>query len=153
MTGVSSGGQGTCGIRRRGGQCSMPRVPECEKLFKFALEIVTAGLPLPQSSPRVLFCTCPPLCAGALWPMPAWAWRDVHLKKKIAVLRHRHGLTPMHPGAASIRKPSSRCDRHMKAVITLTASGAQLWRPRSGLVPEYGCTPSSNPMCQAVPAR
>ena len=20
---------------------------------------------------------CPPLCAGALWPMPAWVWRDV----------------------------------------------------------------------------
>ena len=56
----------------------MPRVPECEKLFKFALEVVTAGLPLPQSSPRVLLCTCPPLCAGALWPMPAWVWRDVH---------------------------------------------------------------------------
>ena len=25
----------------------------------------------------ILFCTCPPLCAGALWPMPAWVWRDV----------------------------------------------------------------------------
>ena len=25
----------------------------------------------------ILFCTCPPLCAGALWPMPAWIWRDV----------------------------------------------------------------------------
>ena len=26
----------------------------------------------------MLFCTCPPLCAGALWPMPAWVWPDVH---------------------------------------------------------------------------
>ena len=25
----------------------------------------------------LLFCTCPPLCPGALWPMPAWVWRDV----------------------------------------------------------------------------
>ena len=25
----------------------------------------------------LLFCTRPPLCAGALWPMPAWVWRDV----------------------------------------------------------------------------
>ena len=25
----------------------------------------------------LLFCTWPPLCAGALWPMPAWVWRDV----------------------------------------------------------------------------
>ena len=25
----------------------------------------------------ILFCTCPPLCAGVLWPMPAWVWRDV----------------------------------------------------------------------------
>ena len=25
----------------------------------------------------VLLCTCPPLCAGVLWPMPAWVWRDV----------------------------------------------------------------------------
>ena len=24
-----------------------------------------------------LFCTCPPQCLGALWPMPAWVWRDV----------------------------------------------------------------------------
>ena len=28
---------------------------------------------------KILFCTCPPLCAGALWPMPAWVWRDVRL--------------------------------------------------------------------------
>ena len=25
----------------------------------------------------ILFCICPPLCAGVLWPMPAWVWRDV----------------------------------------------------------------------------
>ena len=25
----------------------------------------------------LLFCTCPPLCAWALWLMPAWVWRDV----------------------------------------------------------------------------
>ena len=25
----------------------------------------------------LLFCTCPPLRTGALWPMPAWVWRDV----------------------------------------------------------------------------
>ena len=25
----------------------------------------------------ILLCICPPLCAGALWPMPAWVWRDV----------------------------------------------------------------------------
>ena len=25
----------------------------------------------------ILFCMCPPLCVGALWPMPAWVWRDV----------------------------------------------------------------------------
>ena len=25
----------------------------------------------------LLFCTCLPLCAGALWPMPAWVRRDV----------------------------------------------------------------------------
>ena len=25
----------------------------------------------------ILFCTCAPLCAGALWPMTAWVWRDV----------------------------------------------------------------------------
>ena len=24
-----------------------------------------------------VFCTCPPQCLGALWPMPAWVWRDV----------------------------------------------------------------------------
>ena len=25
----------------------------------------------------ILFCTCLSLCAGVLWPMPAWVWRDV----------------------------------------------------------------------------
>ena len=29
---------------------------------------------LPAPTP---FCTWPPLCAGALWPMPAWVWREV----------------------------------------------------------------------------
>ena len=24
----------------------------------------------------ILFCTRPPLCAGVLWPMPAWVCRD-----------------------------------------------------------------------------
>ena len=34
---------------------------------------------LPQSAcvRLILFCTRPPLCAGAPWPMPAWVWRDV----------------------------------------------------------------------------
>ena len=32
----------------------------------FALERLPA--------PDVMFFTCPPLCAGALWPMPAWPW-------------------------------------------------------------------------------
>ena len=31
----------------------------------------------PSSKRLILFCICPPLCAGALWPMPAWVWRDV----------------------------------------------------------------------------
>ena len=26
---------------------------------------------------RIPASCCPPLCAGALWPMPAWVWRDV----------------------------------------------------------------------------
>ena len=34
-------------------------------------------LPLNTCLRLILFCTCPPLCAGALWPMPAWVWRDV----------------------------------------------------------------------------
>ena len=25
----------------------------------------------------ILFCTCPPLCTGVLWLMPAWVCRDV----------------------------------------------------------------------------
>ena len=28
-----------------------------------------------------LFCTCPSLCAGTLWPMPAWIWRDTRFFK------------------------------------------------------------------------
>ena len=34
-------------------------------------------LPRRCSLRLLLFCTCPPLCTGALWPMPAWVWRDV----------------------------------------------------------------------------
>ena len=34
-------------------------------------------LPRRCSLRLLLFCTCPPLCAGELWPMPAWVWRDV----------------------------------------------------------------------------
>ena len=34
-------------------------------------------LPRHCSLRLLLFCTCPPLCAVALWPMPAWVWRDV----------------------------------------------------------------------------
>ena len=35
------------------------------------------GLPRSACLRLILFCTCPPLCAGALWPMPAWVWCDV----------------------------------------------------------------------------
>ena len=37
------------------------------------------GMILPRSAclRLILFCTCTPLCVGALWPMPARVWRDV----------------------------------------------------------------------------
>ena len=37
------------------------------------------GLIFPRSAclRLILFFMCPPLCVGALWPMPAWVWRDV----------------------------------------------------------------------------
>ena len=46
-----------------------------------ALAAVSAyghGLILPRSAclRLILLCTCLPLRAGALWPMPAWVWRD-----------------------------------------------------------------------------
>ena len=34
-------------------------------------------LPRRCSLRLLLFCTCPRLGAGALWPMPAWVWHDV----------------------------------------------------------------------------
>ena len=34
-------------------------------------------LPRPACLRLVLFCKRPPLCPGALWPMPAWIWRDI----------------------------------------------------------------------------
>ena len=37
----------------------------------------------------ILFCTCRPLCAGALWPMPAWVWRDVRSGFFCFFLLHR----------------------------------------------------------------
>ena len=36
-------------------------------------------LPRRCSLHLLLFCTCPPLCAGALRPMPAWVWHDGRL--------------------------------------------------------------------------
>ena len=37
------------------------------------------GLIFPRSAclRLILFCKCPPLCVGALWPMPAWVCHDV----------------------------------------------------------------------------
>ena len=42
-------------------------------------------LPRRCSLRLLLSCTCPPLCAGALWPMPAWVWRDVRLYIRIHI--------------------------------------------------------------------
>ena len=41
----------------------------------------------------ILLCTCPPLCAGALWPMPAWVvMPDVSVfvssRFRVSELRH-----------------------------------------------------------------
>ena len=34
-------------------------------------------LPRRNCQRLLLFCTCRPLCVGAMWPMPAWVWCDV----------------------------------------------------------------------------
>ena len=40
----------------------------------------------------LLFCTCPPLCAGALSPMHAWVWRDVRFGFTFFCLDGTHTL-------------------------------------------------------------
>ena len=47
----------------------------CEELL-LGEPYIIAGAPLARSG-KIGFCTFPPLCAGVLWPMPAWVWRDV----------------------------------------------------------------------------
>ena len=49
-------------------------------------------LPRRCSLPLLLFCTCPPLCAGALWPVPAWVWRDVRIFFLLHVCIHVNAL-------------------------------------------------------------
>ena len=44
---------------------------------------------------RACASTCPPLCAEALWPMPAWVWRDV---RSVFILFYSStGSALMHP--------------------------------------------------------
>ena len=45
----------------------------------------------------ILFCICPPLCTGVLWPMPAWVWRDVQSVFFIFFFMHASGLQPRPP--------------------------------------------------------
>ena len=77
----------------------------CWRAFAFLLgrqstrgcSVCGPDLMLPQRAflRLVLFCTCPPLCAGALWTMPAWVWRDIFL-----------GLTaPVRLSTANIPEP------------------------------------------------
>ena len=46
----------------------------------------------------IMFCTRPPLCAGVLWPMPAWVWRDV---RSVFFCFFAALFAPIHRGAAS----------------------------------------------------
>lgn len=39
--------------------------------------VLVVFLPRLYSLRLLPFCTCPPLCTGAQWLMPAWVWRDV----------------------------------------------------------------------------
>ena len=54
------------------------RMPAWSSVDARLLHLQT-GCDLPRSAclRLILFCTCPPLCAGAPWPMPVWVWRDV----------------------------------------------------------------------------
>ena len=53
----------------------------------------------------ILFCTCPPLCVGALWPMPAWVWHDV---RSLHFFGSMHtSITTGQPGKDARRSP--RC--------------------------------------------
>ena len=54
------------------------RLPAWSSVHAWFLRLRTGPiLPRRACLRLILFCTCPPLCAGALWPMPAWVWRDV----------------------------------------------------------------------------
>ena len=44
----------------------------------------------------IMFCTCPPLCAGALWPMPTWVWRNV---RSVFLLLHETKFVHRHDAA------------------------------------------------------
>ena len=66
----------------------------------------------------ILFRTCPPLCAGAQWPMPAWVWRDV--RSDFVFFCWHLGSTPQ-----TIRVNSSR-EGSMVSVPTCRDKGGLL---------------------------
>ena len=45
--------------------------------LRMSIKRIVASLAAFTSIAPVLHVSAPPLCAGALWPMPAWVWRDV----------------------------------------------------------------------------
>ena len=57
----------------------------------------------------ILFGTCPPLCAGALWPMPAWVWRDV----RSVLFPHAPGLHRRHSRHSRFMVATRRTDRRV----------------------------------------
>ena len=52
----------------------LPSPPSVRGCSAYALGVI---LPRCTCLRLILFWTCPPLCVGALWPIPAWVLRDV----------------------------------------------------------------------------
>ena len=67
----------SCSPRTRLCWCAFPCLPGPPSVRGCSASELSSILPRRTRLRLILFCTCPTLCAGALWPMPAWVWRDV----------------------------------------------------------------------------
>ena len=84
-------------------------------------------LPRRCSLRLLLFCTCPPLCARAPWPMPAWVWRHLFFTSSVLhqVMKHPEWEwwdTSACSGSAQWRVPRGFCVRRVQSIFSKRTS-------------------------------
>ena len=86
----------------------------------------------------------PPLCAGVLWPMPAWVWRDVRSVFLIMFFFIQHTYTPHRTHI-----PAFAC----RQSVSTNARRVGTARPRKKIFIENALRDLSTTLCRGVPVR